>query len=172
MLWGFQKIARLRWIRCTEGAAELTMAQQQLHREQPPGAVEGMEESPFPPTEGSLSESSSEEENATIGVQKRPPSLSESSSEAENTTVRGQKRPCPSPDASPNQFTTLTKNSKWSPPLKNASKESQEGAVSPHRKTNQPVLRMRVLWRPAEHERIPMRPPRDSRGPSLHPSQN
>ena len=36
--------------------AELTMAQQQPGREQPPGSMEGMEVFHFPPTEGSLSE--------------------------------------------------------------------------------------------------------------------
>ena len=67
-----------------------TMAQQQLHIEQPPVAVEGMEVSPFPLTEDSLSESGSEEED-TIGGQKRPRSPTDSSYyEEENNCQRAE----------------------------------------------------------------------------------
>ena len=246
-----------------------TMAQQQLHIEQPPVAVEGMEVSPFPLTEDSLSESGSEEEG-TIGGQKRPHSPTDSSYyeeenttvrgqkrprsptdssyyeeenttvrgqkrprsptdssyyeeenttvrgqkrprsptdssyyeeenttvrgqkrlrsptdssyyEEENTTVRGQKRPrsptdssyyeeenttvrgqkrVPAPAQTPlttrnrATVTTLTKYPKRSPPLENANKEPREGALNPHRETNQPARHMRVLSRPAHRKSI------------------
>ena len=103
------------------------MAQQQLHTEQPPVAVEGMEVSPFPLTEDSLFESGSEEED-TIGGQKRPRSPTDSSYyEEENTTARGQKRPCPCPDASPNQEQSNSHNTDEAPEAVTPTGECQQG---------------------------------------------